>query len=163
MCTLCLIVHLIFYRTLGVLKITLLKTAYLPLVSFFQKNVSVQSSAKINSFLHNHSLRLCLPSDRFSSFFLSTFLKFIDMPRPILTRLKVMQGSLGSKILFSLTSFQVQQIMQHDHVTYVYDRARTLYKDYFIRNSSGVNWCHSCQKVIFSKNAVTHPWNIARP
>ena len=35
------------------------------------------------------------------------------------------------------------------------------YKIYHFENSSGVIWGHRGQKVIFTKNAITHPCYIA--
>ena len=37
------------------------------------------------------------------------------------------------------------------------------YKSYYFKNSPGVIWGHSGQKVIFTKNAITRPCYIAWP
>ena len=39
----------------------------------------------------------------------------------------------------------------------------TLYLSYGVKYQSRVIWGHGGQKVIFTKNAVTHPCYIARP
>ena len=45
------------------------------------------------------------------------------------------------------------------------DQQDTLYKSYGSRNSPGVTWGHRGQKVIFTKNAISHsdyvvwPWD----
>ena len=39
----------------------------------------------------------------------------------------------------------------------------TLYKSYYFKNSSEVIWGHMGQKVIFTKNAISHLCYIAWP
>ena len=55
------------------------------------------------------------------------------------------------------------QITRYGHVTHVYASAWPLYKSYYFKNSPGVIWGHSGQKVIFTKKAITRPSYIAWP
>ena len=70
-------------------------------------------------------------------------------------------GVKGVKRSFSLKYYNTSMLLSMTVKLIHVDQLQTLYLYYGVKYQSGVIWGHWAQKVIFTKNAVTHSCYIA--